>query len=338
LGINCQTPSGKVVIFRAQQYILCLGGIETSRFLLQPTQTGHCVWDRSGLLGKHFQDHIGGTCGEITEVLSPHFNQFFLNVYSRGYKYHSKFKFSPALQKQHETLNAGGTIAFSSEIDESLGHIKESAKNLLRGRLNRLRPADLARALTNFPLLLKQTYHYKVKHRAYVPKSARISLQVHCEQEPLSQSSISLSSDRDRFGLFRTKLDWRISEAEIRTIRIFTETVRDTLAQAQLASLKIDPDLYSTDGRLLSKLWDSNHHMGGARMSECPSKGVVTPDLRLHAVRNCYVCSAAVFPTSGFSNPTHTVLALAVRLADHLCGLSLDARIQAGTAASGERV
>jgi choline dehydrogenase-like flavoprotein len=54
------------------------------------------------------------------------------------------------------------------------------------------------------------------------------------------------------------------------------------------------------------------------RMGADASTGVVDPDLRLFGTRNCFVCSGAVFPTSGFSNPTHTVLALAVRLAEHL--------------------
>jgi len=53
-------------------------------------------------------------------------------------------------------------------------------------------------------------------------------------------------------------------------------------------------------------------------MAASPNDGVVTPDLRLHGTRNVYLCSGAVFPTSGFSNPTHTVLALAMRLADLL--------------------
>jgi choline dehydrogenase-like flavoprotein len=54
------------------------------------------------------------------------------------------------------------------------------------------------------------------------------------------------------------------------------------------------------------------------RISSSPSNGLVDPNLRLHGLANAYICSSAVFPTSGFSNPTHTLLALAVRLAEHL--------------------
>jgi choline dehydrogenase-like flavoprotein len=58
--------------------------------------------------------------------------------------------------------------------------------------------------------------------------------------------------------------------------------------------------------------------MGGMRLSVSPNGGVVDPNLRLHGMDNGYICSSAVFPTSGYSNPTHTLLALAVRLAEHL--------------------
>jgi choline dehydrogenase-like flavoprotein len=60
--------------------------------------------------------------------------------------------------------------------------------------------------------------------------------------------------------------------------------------------------------------------MGGMRMSVSPAGGIVDTDLKLHGIDNGYICSGAVFPSSGFSNPTHTVIALAVRLADHLAG------------------
>jgi choline dehydrogenase-like flavoprotein len=57
----------------------------------------------------------------------------------------------------------------------------------------------------------------------------------------------------------------------------------------------------------------------------------VDPNLRVFGSRNLYVCSSSVFPTSGFANPTHTIVALAFRLAEHLA--SLPAQHAARTAA-----
>jgi choline dehydrogenase-like flavoprotein len=85
-----------------------------------------------------------------------------------------------------------------------------------------------------------------------------------------------------------------------------------------VAEVTVDAELERGDAGYRVRCDDSNHHMGGMRMAAVASEGVVDTDLRLHGTKNCYVCSGAVFPTSGFSNPTHTVLALAVRLAEHL--------------------
>ena len=60
------------------------------------------------------------------------------------------------------------------------------------------------------------------------------------------------------------------------------------------------------------------HHLGATRMHADPSKGVVDADCRVHGIRNLYVAGSSVFPTYGCSNPTLTVVALALRLADHL--------------------
>jgi choline dehydrogenase-like flavoprotein len=62
----------------------------------------------------------------------------------------------------------------------------------------------------------------------------------------------------------------------------------------------------------------SAHHVGTARMSVTPKDGVVDADLRVHGVENLYVASSATFPTSGLASPTPTIVALTVRLADHL--------------------
>jgi choline dehydrogenase-like flavoprotein len=53
-------------------------------------------------------------------------------------------------------------------------------------------------------------------------------------------------------------------------------------------------------------------------MSDDPATGVVDADCRVHGVAGLYVCGSSVFPTSGYANPTLTIVALALRLADHL--------------------
>ena len=60
------------------------------------------------------------------------------------------------------------------------------------------------------------------------------------------------------------------------------------------------------------------HHMGTTRMATSPREGVVDANCRVHGMRNFFVAGSSVFPTSGHANPTLTIVALALRLADHL--------------------
>jgi choline dehydrogenase-like flavoprotein len=53
-------------------------------------------------------------------------------------------------------------------------------------------------------------------------------------------------------------------------------------------------------------------------MSEDPQHGVVDKHCRVHGMPNLFIAGSAVFPTGGHANPTLTIVALAIRLADHL--------------------
>jgi choline dehydrogenase-like flavoprotein len=60
------------------------------------------------------------------------------------------------------------------------------------------------------------------------------------------------------------------------------------------------------------------HNMGTTRMSSDADSGVVNADCRTHDLRNLYVASSSVFPHAGALQPTLTIVAMALRLADHL--------------------
>ena len=53
-------------------------------------------------------------------------------------------------------------------------------------------------------------------------------------------------------------------------------------------------------------------------MHDDPKQGVVDADGKVHAIGNLFVAGSAVFPTYGASNPTLNLIALTLKLADHL--------------------
>ncbi|HVR57303.1 MAG TPA: GMC family oxidoreductase [Pseudolabrys sp.] len=86
--------------------------------------------------------------------------------------------------------------------------------------------------------------------------------------------------------------------------------------QAEVGKILAAMGAPSTGKKSLS--WRADHAGSVCRMSSTEEEGVVDPDLRVHGVDNLYIISNAVFPNLGAINPTLTLTALAVRLADHL--------------------
>ena len=313
-GLRCRTLTGIETTFHASRYIFALGGIESSRFFLQP-RPGGLPWNRSGLLGQHFQDHIDCNAAQVIPHHLASFHDTFDPIFSRGFKYLPKLRLPPHLQSQLGTLTAGSTMGFE-DTGKARMQAKHTIRNLMRGRFTEVTRSNLAHTAKHVPMLFSQAWRYYIQRRAYAPPEVRIFLRIHCEQEPTSCSSISLTGNRDPLGLLRVRFDWHISERELDTIRQYVRIAQRSLAD--VATIIPDPDLMSGSPNFLARCDDSNHHMGGMRMSPSDSTGVVDTNLRLHGLTNTYICSSAVFPCSGFSNPTHTVLALAIRLCDHL--------------------
>jgi len=76
--------------------------------------------------------------------------------------------------------------------------------------------------------------------------------------------------------------------------------------------------LYEGDESWPPTLGGGWHHMGSTRMSTNPREGVVDENCRVHGIPNLYVAGSAVFPTGGVANPTLTLVAMSLRLSDHL--------------------
>ncbi len=66
--------------------------------------------------------------------------------------------------------------------------------------------------------------------------------------------------------------------------------------------------------------YPSTHNLGTNRMSEKPRDGVVDKFGRTHDIKNLYVSDGSQFTTGAACNPTLTIVALAIRQADHIAG------------------
>ena len=131
-----------------------------------------------------------------------------------------------------------------------------------------------------------------------------------CEQPPDRESRVLLGAAQDALGQPRVELRWRIGPEVTRSVLALQERLATTLSAAGIGELE--------RGEGEPRYTDASHHMGTTRMSRDPRTGVADPDCRVHGLDNLYLAGSSVFPTAGHANPTPTIIALALRLADHL--------------------
>jgi choline dehydrogenase-like flavoprotein len=99
-----------------------------------------------------------------------------------------------------------------------------------------------------------------------------------------------------------------------------SETAEDwkTIEQGKKIAQKIYTDLGVKEIEESPRNRWGHHHMGTCRMGDNPRTSVVDGNLRVHRTKNLFVAGSSVFVTSGTANPTLTLTALSIRLAEHL--------------------
>ena len=133
---------------------------------------------------------------------------------------------------------------------------------------------------------------------------------------PNPDSRVRLGRDRDALDMPMVELDWQLSDADRASVVRATELLGAELGRADLGRLRLTIDEAAAEWPPdLAGGW---HHMGTTRMHEDPRQGVVDGDCRVHGIRNLYIAGSSVFTTAGSATPTLTIVALALRLADHL--------------------
>ena len=140
-------------------------------------------------------------------------------------------------------------------------------------------------------------------------KTTFLRIHIDLEQAANVENCIRLSDEMDALGLRKAIVDWRIGEQEQDTALRFAGTIRRELEAPGMV-----PRLSSGTPVFV----DTFHAMGGLRMGDDARVSVVDRDLQVHGVENLYVASCAVYPSGGSSNPTFTLMALALRLGELL--------------------
>jgi choline dehydrogenase-like flavoprotein len=300
----------------ARLFVLAGGGIENTRMLLASTgQQPVGLGNTNDLVGRFFMEHLAGRVGLARPVD--------VSLVRRSGLYHSHpedslyieavLKLNEGIIRSEGLLNAA--FFFLPRTEDFVVEGVRSIKALGVGLYRRPWVGGTRRHLLNLAEGVAPITRTAVRRlRATANEPTVFAVRVQAEQAPNPSSRITLGHDRDRYGVRRPVLDWRVSDEDLSSIRRSEDLVDAELASAGLA--RIERKLGEEAPAVVFE--GLHHHMGTTRMHVDPKQGVVDADSRLHGVRNVYVTGTSVFTTGGYINPTLTVVALAIRLADHL--------------------
>lgn len=309
--------------FRAGHFVICTGTIESSRLLLASRQgaergSGFC----SDHVGRYFHDHISVSAAPVTGNARREFVRRFSPRLVRGTLFTPKLEATPELRSSHRMLAVMAHFA----IEEPEGTGVAAVRGVLQSIQRRENARQLIKAMAGLPRNLKEVarlaWHANVNKRRAISQDAKITLRVDCEQKPNPFSRIRLSTERDAVGMPKAIVDWRISDEEKRTIQSFSAVMNRYLNEIGVGPLSWSPELAKADDSWLSLTSDTFHAMGGTRMGTDPKNSVVDPNLQVHGAPNLFVASCSVFPGGGSSNPTFTLMALTLRLGEHLANVA----------------
>ncbi len=306
---------------QAKAFALCCGGVANAALLLDAAaKTGAPFGNEKGHVGRYFQQHVRGALASLdADAEQSERLQHMFNIFAprRGVRHEIGWALSPDVKRRENLLSASAIPYYFADPDSGW----ESAKAFVNGlRLRQITPDLIAKLknVTSDAEHVAQNALRRASSGRAILKTSRIDLVADLEQAPDADSRVTLSDRRDPFGNPYPKVNWRVSELERATARRFAELLKMEIEKAGLGRVTI-ADWVASDAPLsAAPIVETYHHIATTRMSSDPSVGVVDPDCRVHGMSNLYVSGCSVFPTGGHANPTLTIVALALRLADHL--------------------
>lgn len=315
IRVDCATLSGNRFSVRAKMFVLAAGAIESARLLLvskdsQPAGIGNS----RDLVGRSFMEHPDAAVGYL--IPDPKLDRGAFRLYEHQHAgkdltVEAMFCLSAPVLRAERLLNA--VLRLRPTYRSGMPAAVQSAQIIRRSVHYGVSTPGLARHALRAILGTPQILRHYADWRSGRPPDI-FGIDVMAEQAPTMSSRVRLSRRRDRLGVPRTILDWQLTRIDWnsirRTVKIFGDAVRKAGVGTVISTLgaaEHPPAVYGN--------W---HHLGTTRMHRDPAHGVVDENCRVHEMTNLYIAGGSVFATGGYANPSLTIVALSLRLADHL--------------------
>jgi choline dehydrogenase-like flavoprotein len=321
-AVEIRTRDGHDLAIRADRFVLAAGGVENPRLLLlSAAEPAGAPGNAGGLVGRYFTDHAyvdpgtlvlrepgalgfyrgrpaapGRGASSIRGVLSLR-----PEVVERERLMHAALFFHPRYEA-HPVFATGEVKALLTLWNKANGRAVPGA---------------------SWPYVRQAV---RAPHRLALAMARKLAvgdgpgrhwrMRAAFESGFHSENRVTLSDERDRLGRRRVRVEWRIGEADVESMRRVMRLFEQAVTRAGVGHVeRAFPD---APGAWRQALEAGKHHMGTTRMHPASRHGVVDQNGRVHGTSNLFVTGSSVFPSGGYANPTLTIVALAARLGDYL--------------------
>lgn len=306
-------PDGGTMRVEADCFVIAAGGIETPRLLLSSTAVRpHGIGNDHGVVGRYLATHPKANMATLIlkRPLSTHHPLFTDHRLANGVM-RCGLGFTAAGQREFRLLNhyvqvlpfaeyranrlfeaiRGSDRFHSPLIDRSpliAGHVTGAGKIAFEmiGRAGRLQR-----------------------------RTGKFVLRAFLDQYPNPENRVTLSQKKDACGMPLADVKWTFSADDRASVISFFERLDGEMQSRGVERLDFERLRTMEEWPLIGL---HSHFMGTTRMGSDPATSVTTADARVHGSENLFVAGPSLFTTPGYANPVYTVVALALRLADHL--------------------
>lgn len=324
-SVTFQSPARRRHEVRATVFVLSAGGLETPRLLLASRSRWSAgIGNAHDLVGRFLMDHPVYFFTELvpaTPALARSL-AFYDARETRGATVLGRMTLPPEVLRREKLLNFSAVFyprppGYRSPGIEALRQMRLLARKKQFGAALGFAPQLVLHAADVVAYARRRkkhahatSAHFWSRDAGAAEQFATFEPEFYLEQPPDPENRVSLSAETDEHGLPKTLLNWHWGRASRESAERAATLLDESFARyghGRLRPLKyprVNPS--------------GHHHLGTTRMHESPAHGVVDADGRVHETDNLFVAGSAVFPTGGYANPTLTIIALAMRLADHL--------------------
>jgi choline dehydrogenase-like flavoprotein len=275
--------NGKQFKVAANRFILATGGIENARVLLGIAEASGGRGNAGGWVGRCFMDHpeitIALALAELPETSIAEFKEHLPDGWEN--RSLTTLYLSPAAQQRESLPNLSVQM---TPVGPQVA------------------PPDVREIFQMFGRLFSPS------------NSSLLHLRIRLEPRANPENRVVLTDERDKAGIRKTHVSWKLGKDDELACKRAAQLFAEEFSRAARARLK----LLVKDDAPWQYVTFASHHVGTTRMGVSSKEGVVDAQGTVFGIPNLCVAGSSVFPAAGVSNPTWTIVALALRLGDRI--------------------